>query len=324
MQDDSYQWPPELMALLVDVIPLLCRSKDDVLGFLRGAGANATTLGEFQRQLSEDRASVNKYQIARTVLAELNQQGDRGLAARREVIRRVTEFEEFSTCWPDDQLKAKGLVADIRRVVNVKDSFTRLQQEREAEREAERHKRQAAQKQKEAAALERRRRYQSLHAELSALSQIPNPQKRGTALETLLNKIFAAEGLSIRDSFVLRREDGQAAEQIDGAIELDGSQYAVEVKWWAKPLGRPDVSEHLVRLFSRAEVRGLMISASGFAAPAIEECQRALSQRVMVLGEVRELLLLLEQERDIAEWLREKVRRATLERQPLSVLGVDF
>ncbi|MBT2390741.1 restriction endonuclease [Streptomyces sp. ISL-1] len=232
----------------------------------------------------------------------------------------MTEFEEFSTCWPDDQLKAKGLVADIRKVVNVKDSFTRLQQEQEAER----RKRQTAQREKEAAAVERRRRYQTLQGELSALFQMSNPQQRGIALEALLNKIFAVDGLSIREAFVLRREDGQAAEQIDGAVELDGSQYAVEVKWWSEPLGRPVVSEHLVRIFNRAEVRGLMISASGFTQPAIDECRTSLTHRVMVLGEVHELLLLLEQERDIANWLREKVRRATLDKRPLTIFGLDF
>lgn len=75
-------------------------------------------------QLRTDAKSVNKYQIARHVLEALNARGDSGLAARREVIKRIVEFEEFSACWPADQLKAKGLIAEIRKVVNVKASFT--------------------------------------------------------------------------------------------------------------------------------------------------------------------------------------------------------
>src|SRR5206468_576430 len=46
------------------------------------------------------------------------------------------EFTNFDTCWPSDQLKAKGLVASIREVVNQKDSFTRMNQAREDERRA--------------------------------------------------------------------------------------------------------------------------------------------------------------------------------------------
>jgi restriction system protein len=58
------------------------------------------------------------------------------LKQRREVLRRVIEFENFDTCWPADQLKAKGLVASIREVVSQKDAFTRINLEREQERQA--------------------------------------------------------------------------------------------------------------------------------------------------------------------------------------------
>jgi len=102
MSDDPYHWPPEVLALLIDVIPLLCRSKEDVLSFLRGAGVPETLLVGFRRQLAVDRDSVKKYAIVRTVLTQLNEQGDQGLGARRAVLRRVTEFEDFSTCWPAD------------------------------------------------------------------------------------------------------------------------------------------------------------------------------------------------------------------------------
>jgi len=74
----------------------------------------------------------------------------------------------------------------------------------------------------------------------------------------------------------LRTEDGTAAEQIDGVVELDGVQYLVEIKWWADPLGMDPVSRHLVRGYWRAGVGGILISASTFTYPAIKECERAL------------------------------------------------
>jgi len=312
------------MELLVDTIPLLCRSKVAVLDFLRGAGVSEDLLRGFRRQLQEDPSAVNKYKIVRSVLPRLNEQGDRGLGARRLLLRRVTEFEDFSTCWPDDQLKAKGLVAEIRRVVNIKDSFTRLQQEKDLQRRHHHQERQAAREAKAAQAEERRQRVKALREELNAVIRMSDPQRRGTALEALLNKIFAAEGLSIREAFVLRDEGGQVTEQIDGVVELDGAPYLVEVKYWADALGKGPVAEHLVRVYSRAEVRGLMISASGFTQPAVDECQRVLAQRVVVLGELRELVMVLEQERPLDEWLREKVRRAMIDREPLAIYGVHF
>jgi hypothetical protein len=34
--DDPFHYPPELLSLLIDTIPLLCRSKQDVLTFFPG------------------------------------------------------------------------------------------------------------------------------------------------------------------------------------------------------------------------------------------------------------------------------------------------
>jgi len=89
---------------------------------------------DLRQKLATDRNSVNKYEIVREVLIRLNDKGEASLRERREVLKRVVEFENFSTCWPSDQLKAKGLVAEIRSVVDVKDSFGRMRQEQEAER----------------------------------------------------------------------------------------------------------------------------------------------------------------------------------------------
>ena len=45
---------------------------------------------------------------------------------RREILNRVTRFDDFSVCWESDQATARGLVAQVRDLVNVKDSFTRM------------------------------------------------------------------------------------------------------------------------------------------------------------------------------------------------------
>jgi restriction system protein len=119
--DIIFQYPPDLMNLLIDTIPRICRSKKDVLLFFKGAGVNSTLTNDLSVQLKMDKASINKYEIARTVLTRLNEKGEATLRERREVLKRITEFEDFSTCWPKDQLEAKGLVAEIRRVINVKD-----------------------------------------------------------------------------------------------------------------------------------------------------------------------------------------------------------
>jgi restriction system protein len=312
MDASPYHFPPEVFAVLKDAIPLLCRSKLDLLDFFRGAGVAERDLTDLRQRVAADRNSINKYEIVRQVLTRINEHGDRSLVVRREVIRRVVEFEDFYTCWPDDQLKAKGLVAELRRLVEIKDAFVRMRQERDAERE----QRLAEARAKAAQVVQRRAAGQDLQRRLAQLFGMKDNHRRGLDLEAILNEIFALDGILVRDSFVLRDEDGTAAEQIDGAVELDGLQYLVEMKWHAKKLGMDPVSRHLVRIYGRAGVGGILISASGFTDPAVDECVRALAQRVIVLADLRELVLLLERDGNVAQLLRTKIRAATIDRKP--------
>ncbi len=58
------------------------------------------------------------------------------------------------------------------------------------------------------------------------------PQQRGKLLEVVLNDLFRAYNIHVREDFRRRDpESGVVLEQIDGVIELDGSVYLVEMKW---------------------------------------------------------------------------------------------
>ena len=215
--DIVFQYPPELMNLLIDAIPRICPSKKDVLLFFRGAGVNPTLTKDLAVQLKMDKTSINKYEIARTVLTRLNEKGEATLRERREILKRITEFEDFSTCWPKDQLEAKGLVAEIRRVINVKDSFTRMNQEREAEQK----KRLAEQHAKMEEAQGRRMKLAAVRRDLYALFSEHNSQKRGKGLEDILNRLFEASGILVREAFTLTGSQGEGiVEQIDGVVEI--------------------------------------------------------------------------------------------------------
>lgn len=315
--DITFHYPPELFQLLVDTIPLLCRSKLDVLTFLKGAGVDYKVMMDLWERVENDRENINKYEIVRTVLTRINELGEVTLRERREILKRVTEFEDFSTCWPKDELKAKGLVAEVRRVVDVKDSFTRMKQEVEREREKyqrehQQHIQAIAQKQDELANIKR---------ELFSLFGIPDneSQRRGKLLEGILNRLFIADGISVREAFALVSQKGEGVvEQIDGAVEIEGTIYLVEMKWWKEPLGTAEVSPHLVKVFSRGHAGGILISKSGFTQPAITICKEALTQKIIVLCELEEIVQLLERQGSLQELIRSKIRAAVIEKQPLN------
>lgn len=310
----EFHYPPDLFNLLVDTIPLLCRSKQDVILFFKGAGIAPALTNDLVRKLNKDRNSINKYEIARTLLTRLNEKGDSTLLQRREVLKRVVEFENFSSCWPADQLKAKGLVAEIRRVVNVKDSFTRMNQEREDER----RKRQAEQRARQEEAEQRRTKLGTIKADLFALFKETDSHKRGKALESVLNRLFDTSGILIREAFTITGVEGEGViEQIDGVVEIDGDVYLTEMKWWDKPLGPGEVSQHLVRVFGRGHARGIFVSNSGYTQAAEKTCRESLQRSVVVLCELEEFVHLLESEGDLKKFLRAKINASIIHKNPL-------
>lgn len=314
--DISFHYPPELFQLLVDTIPLLSRSKLDVLLFLKGAGIDYQVMNDLWVRVENDRENISKYEIARTVLTRINERGEAALRERRELLKRVTEIEDFSTCWPADELKAKGLVGEIRRVVNVKDSFTRMKQEVEKEREKHQREHQEqiqALQQKQAELL-------TIKEDLFSLFSLPDNQrqKRGKLLEGILNRLFKASDILVREAFELIGQENEGViEQIDGVIEIDGYLYLVEMKWWKEPLGTAEVSPHLVKVFNRGHAGGILISNSGFTQPGITSCKEALTQRIIVLCELEEIVKLLENQGSFQEMIKSKIRAAVVEKQPL-------
>ena len=311
--DTRYHYPPELFQLLIDTIPRLCRSKKDVLSFLRGAGINQSMVADLEMKLRSNRDSLNKFDIVRTVLTRLNEAGDATLRVRREVVKRVVEIEDFSTCWPEDRLEAQGLVSRIRTVVDVKDSFTRMRQERESEL-----RKNLEDKQREAEALKRRQEnLEAIRKDFIRLFAMDDAHKRGQLLEGVLNRLFKAEGILVRESLRRIAEPGhRVIEQIDGVIELNGDIYLVEMKWLAVPVGVPDVSQHLVRVFNRSASRGIFVSYSEYTTPAIDTCKESLSKMVVVLCTLKEFVMLLENDMSLKEFLTAKIQGSIIDKQP--------
>jgi hypothetical protein len=215
---------------------------------------------------------------------------------------------------PDNQMRARGAVATVAQLVNKKDSFTRIQHEREQELKRHRNAKRAEMAEAQAKRAQRER----VKADLFALFGEPDPGRRGKALEGVLNRVFEAEEILIREAFERRDpETGRTIEQVDGAIELDGRVYLVEMKWWSEPLGRGDVSSHLVRVHHRGDVGGILISNSPYQRSAIADCKDALTTKTVVLVELREIVDVFNGDRTVRVLLTAKIHAAALYKDPL-------
>jgi hypothetical protein len=311
--DIIFHYPPELLGLLIEALPCLCRTKPDLLLFFQGSGVERNLLVPYETLLRTDRDAFKKHIVSRELLTQLNELGERSLRERRELLKRVVEFHDFSVCWPKDQPIAKGLVAQIRELVNAKDAFTRMN----IEREQERKQRLAGEDLKERVARKKRQELEEIKRNFFSLFNETNPYKRGKALEGVLNSYFKASGILISEAISPIGDAGTGVvEQIDGVVQVGGQRYLVEVKWEQETLGRDKVASHLVRVFSRGLAGGIFISYSDYSAAAIKDCKEALRDKVIVLCRLTEFVSALEKELNLVKLLDSKIDKAIIDKDP--------
>jgi hypothetical protein len=311
---EAYHYRPDVYSALCEAIPLICRSKRDVLTFFRGAGLSGASMAMVSALLRDSPVAFKKYDVTRQLLDAANEDlTDGGLRVRREIIKRVVDFNAFENCWPDKQQAAKGAVVTVRELVHEKDAFARMAQAHDTERAAR-----MAESARKAEALRRKaEQRENLKRDLFALVARPDPHARGRAFEEILGRLFTLDGLLGRQSFRRNGDAGEGiVEQIDGVVEIDNRLYLVEAKWWQEPLGVGDVAQHMVRVASRSGVGGLYIVHPGFTQPAITTVREGLQRGTFVLATVEELVGVLESTQSIAEWLRERIHEALIDKQP--------
>jgi hypothetical protein len=171
-----------------------------------------------------------------------------------------------------------------------------MKQERDAEREHEL----ARQRAEQTAITEKRAKVEDASKRLSALFNMDDkPQERGKLLEAVLNDLFRAYDIHVREDFRRRDPDSQVVlEQMDGVIVLDGAIHLVEMKWLKDPVGVAEFGPHLVRVFGRANASAIFISNSSFTGPVIKQCTEFLDQRTTFLCSLQEIVMLLLQRKD--------------------------
>lgn len=314
MESTTWHYPPDFLSRMIDTIPLLVKSKVELLGFFKGAGVSEDVLGPMRTRVAQDRSSVNMYEITRHVLFAVNEiTGDEGLRVRREIVKRVTQFSAFENCYPNNVLKARGGVQFLSEYVRDRNTSARLDEHHH--RELAKHIADSERKRDEI--VKRRQVRSEIARDLGALFSAQNASLRGKRLESVLNRLFRHDGVLVREAFVLTSPSGNGiTEQIDGVIEFDGNPYLVEMKWFAEPLGVHDVSDHMTRVFSRAQSRGICIANPGYTRPAIEKVRDFLRDAPFILCDLEEVVRILDAETTVGDWLRPKIQAAIVDRNP--------
>jgi restriction system protein len=316
LDESTWHYPPELVSVLIDAVPRLVKSKRDLINVFRGAGVAERHIASVSAKVFSDKNSIGRHDIAREIIQGMNEDSsDVALRARRELLKRVTEWEDFGSCWPNDRDIAYARVAEIRKIVGTKDSFTKMKLEAERERQ----KRTDAADAKARELRQREIKAESLQSELSALfSPAMDPWTRGEKFEHVLTGMFRHAEILIREPFKVRGDkDKRVVEQIDGAVSLNGKTYLVEAKWQSESADRQQVGYFASKIIMR-DAGGIFIAFPGFTTPAVDCAREFLTHRTMVLVEVEELVRLLSTRGKLDEFLKRKIDAAVIDKNVLS------
>lgn len=316
--DTYFHFPPDLFNLLVDTIPRLNKTKKDLLLFFQNVGVPKAQLQPYYILLSSNRSQLKKYDVTREILAFLNQQSERMLGVRRKLLQRVIEFDSFETCYPNDKDRAKANVADIQKLVKMKDTVTKYEKYLIKE-QSEKIKKQ----QKIVDEIRRsKERFEDLQQRFSQLFSIQNPQERGKKLEKVLNDIFLYFKIGVKEDFVIYDDEtGKNYEQIDGVVEINHYLTLVEMKWEKVPIGADKIARFMSRLLVRKNVDGIVISYSSFAETAIPTAKEALAISVLTLVDLKDIFDVLNQKKDLAEFFSELIKNVKLYKNPKPVVN---
>ncbi len=318
--DTYFHFPPDLFNLLVDTIPRLNRSKKDLLLFFQNVGVPNTYLQPYILLLNTNRSQFKKFDVTRDILAVLNKQQEQMLGVRRKLLQRVVEFYSFETCYPNDKDRAKANVADIQKLVKLKDTVTKyenyLHKEQNEKIRVKQEKFDKIRKSKE--------HFENLKQRFVQLFSIENPQDRGKKLESVLNDIFSYFKIGIKEDFsICDDETGKIYEQIDGAIEINNCLTLIEMKWEKSPIGAEKVARFIQRLLVRTNVDGIIVSYSSFTETAMVTAKEALALSVIALVDLRDIFNVLNQEKDLADFFSNFIRNVKLYKNPKPVVNLE-
>ncbi len=318
--DTFFHFPPDLFNLLVDTIPRLNKTKKDLLLFFENIGVPCQHLRTYYALLNTNRSQFKKFDVTREILAWLNQESDRMLGVRRRLLQRVIEFEAFDSCYPNDKDRAKANVADIKKMVQLKDTVTKF----EKLLNKEQNEKILIQKEKLDKIKRSKENFENLCQRFANLFAIQNPQERGKKLEKVLNDIFSYFKIGVKEDFVIYDDEtGKNYEQIDGVVEINHYLTLLEMKWEKNALGADKVGRFMSRLMVRKNVDGIIISYSSFAETALITAKEALAVSVLALIDLKDIFDVLNQEKDLSEFFSEIIKNVKLYKNPKPTVKIE-
>lgn len=284
-----HHFPDNIMASLKETVVNVFWKKSDVRALFERCGVpqTATQAQDWEQY---------KYFIVSPVLDALNGHPD-GIGPLRRILQEALAYKDGDhLLWlPDGQKRkreAERCLEHLRLLVKDQEAAMRTAAE---ERETFRRK---AQESRKGAAFQARR--EVLKQRFLEFYQESDAQRRGYLLEKLLYDLFDLFDLEPRGSFKLK------AEQIDGALVLDGDDLLLEAKWqqaWADLKDLRDLDGAVASNLDNT--LGLFVSVNSFSPDGVQRYREAGRPRIICM-DGGDLITVLEGHMDLRDLLRRK------------------
>lgn len=243
--------PERVRAAVIQVCRDAFYYRDDVRAVFLDAGCPADL---YDRH--DDPNANSKAKVARFVLNDLQQMGQRGAVIQRKIVEELCAMERPRPS-AQDLVQGREALAELKRESTTAKLLVDPEKAEVDKRRAvaEQHQRAMARRQEHLGGL-RERFYSHLKERPRTAAEV---QQRGYALETLLVDLFKLYDLEHRPPYRIRHE------QIDGSLHFRGFTYLIEAKWESQPPSFGDLAKFKAKVDGKAEsTRGMFVAMAGF------------------------------------------------------------
>ena len=158
--------------------------------------------------------------------------------------------------------------------------------------------------------VQEKKRKDSFVTEFDDISELA-PQPRGRKLEKLIAKVIH------RDGWKTEAGVSTSNEQMDVIVYQDREYYIIECKWEKDPIDAPVIRELHGKLVNRLDVRGIVMSISGFSKGAEIQVEDFTSTKLIFLFGSEDINSLIYQNASFESLLNQKYQQLVTKRKAI-------
>lgn len=290
--------PYEIRKQIIQCIGTCFHYKDNVEAFFMSC--------ELNREMASRHKNEKKFVWARLLMDDLDNEPN-GEIYQRRILTELCKMRKL----PDDDApnpaaglealrKLKALAVENKIIIEENKTNAKI-------------RRQIAQE-KSKIVEERSKELSDIKQTFLSAFTDQDRQGAGYALEDILMRLFALEGIEYRKPYKTETQ------QIDGHFKFEGFDYLVEAKWEKSPPNEQKIGGFERKVNTKLEsTRGVFFSVNGFRKEVVQKFEGKKGNIILFSGE--DLIHILEGRISLKEAIQIKIEKAAQEGKPYTTIS---